>query len=322
VQPIQSVPLEQIRAAQQRLAGVVQPSPLVRLEMHKAPAEIYLKLENLQPIRSFKIRGLGNAILQASERSLSKGIWTSSMGNAALAVAWHAHRLGLPCTIVVPHSAVETKLAAIRRLGGRIIKTDYETWWQTFRSHQFEGLDSLFVHPFADTAVIAGNGIIGLEILDRVPDLDAVIVPYGGGGLSCGIAAALQALRPEAKVYASEVDTAAPLAASLAAGGPQRIERLPSFVDGIGAVAIAEQMWPLVRRSVANSIVVSLSEIASAIRLLIERHCTVAEGAGASSLAAALTGAAGSGKVVCVVSGGNIETSTLAGILLGTMPRP
>jgi threonine dehydratase len=226
---IQSISLAEIRTAQKRLASALTPTPLVRLEVEDAPAEIHLKLENLQPIGSFKIRGLGNAILSASEERLSKGVWTASAGNAAQGLAWHAHRLNVPCTIVVPERAAETKLAAIRRLGGNIIVVPYDTWWQTFVTHRLEGQEGLFVHPFADRAVIAGNGRIGLEILDKLPDVDAVLVPFGCGGLSCDIAATLRALKPSAHVYACEVETTAPLAASLAAGSPQAIRRVWSF---------------------------------------------------------------------------------------------
>lgn len=320
MQPIESISLDEIQAAQERLAGICVRSPLLHLSVENAPAEIYLKLENLQPIGSFKIRGLGNAILGAGADQLSKGVWTASAGNAAQGLAWHARRLTVPCTIIVPEQAVEAKLAAIRRLGGRVVKTSYNAWWQTFLTHEFEGLDGLFVHPFAEQDVIAGNGTIGLEILEDLPEVDAVVVPYGGGGLSCGIAAALRALKPGVAVYACEVETAAPLAAALAAGSPKTIERLPSFVDGIGGLSVIDEMWPLASRLLDGSIVVSLAETVSAIRLLVERHCVVAEGAGATSLAAALTGKAGRGKVVCVVSGGNIEPEALSRILRGAIP--
>ena len=322
MRPLESISLEDVRAAERCLDGVIVRTPNLRLNVDNTPAEVYLKLENLQPIGSFKIRGLGNAILQAGADRLSKGVWTASMGNAAQGVAWHARRLGLPCTIVVPQAAVETKLEAIRRLGGRIVNTSYDTWWQTFRTHEFEGQEGLFVHAFADPAVMAGNGTIGLEILEDLPDVDAVVVPFGGGGLSCGIAIALKALKPGVQVYACEVETAAPLAASLEAGRPQTIERIPSFVDGIGGAAVLEQMWPLVSRWLDGSIVVSLAEVASAVRLLAERNCVVAEGAGASSVAAALTGRAGGGKVVCIVSGGNIDAEKLSEILQGRIPVP
>jgi threonine dehydratase len=322
VRPVESIALEDVRAAKKRVSGLVVRTPLLHLNTDNAPAEIYLKPENLQPIGPFKIRGLGYAILQASAEQLAKGVWTASMGNAAQTVAWHARRLGLPCTIVVPEVAVEAKLVAISRLGGRIVKTSYETWWQTFQTREFEGQEGLFIHPFADPAVIAGNGTISLEILKDVPDVDSIVVPFGGGGLSCGIATAAKAVKPSVRVYACEVETAAPLAASLAAGSPQTIKRMPSFVDGIGAAAVAEDMWPLVSRWPDGSIVVTLEEIASAIRLLAQRNWLSAEGAGASSVAAALTGRAGKRKVVCIISGGNIDAEKLSKILQGRVPVP
>jgi threonine dehydratase len=317
---IESIPLEKIHAAQERIGGVVTCTPLLRLNVDGAPAEIYLKLENLQPIGSFKLRGAGNAILLADRERLTGGVWTASAGNMAQGVAWHARRMGLACTIVVPQHAAETKLAAIRRLGGTVIKVPYDTWWQIFLTREYKGMDGLFIHPFADPAVMAGNGTIGLEILDDLPDVDAVVIPYGGGGLCCGIASALRALKPDTKVYACEVETAAPLAASLAAGAPQEIERQPSFVDGIGGVSVTLEMWPLVSRLLDGSLVMTLAEVACAIRLLAERNCVIAEGAGATSVAAALAGKAGRGKVVCVVSGGNIDAGKLAKVLQGEMP--
>lgn len=321
LQPIESISVDEIRAAKERLAGICDHTPLVRLNVEDAPADIYLKLENLQPIGSFKIRGLGNAILGAGADRLSKGVWTSSAGNAAQGLAWHARRLGIPCTIVLPERAAEAKLAAIRRLGGRIVSVPYDIWWQTFLTHKLDGQEGLFIHPFADLAVIAGNGTIGLELHDELPDVDAVLVPYGGGGLSCGLAATMRALRPATRVYACEVETAAPLAASLEAGSPQTVERVPSFVDGIGGVAVTPQMWPLASRLLDGSLVVTLAEVASAIRTLVERNNVVAEGAGAASVAAALAGRAGRGTLVCIVSGGNIGIAELAEILQGRVPR-
>jgi len=320
MKPIESIPLEEIRAAQKRISDAVVHTPLLRLNVDDVSAEIFLKLENLQPIGSFKIRGAGNAILLADKERLTKGVWSASAGNMAQGVAWHARRMGLACTIVVPDHAVETKLAAIRRLGGTIVKVPYDKWWQIFLTHEYKGLDGLFIHPFADQAVMAGNGTIGFEILEDLPDVDAVVIPYGGGGLSCGVASALRALKPDTKVYACEVETAAPLAASLAAGAPREIEREPSFVDGIGGVAVPPEMWPLASRLLDDSLVMTLAEVASAIRLLAERNCVIAEGAGATSVAAALAGKAGSGKVVCVVSGGNIDAGLLAKILQGEIP--
>ncbi len=317
---ISRIALEDIRAAQKRIAGSAIRPPLVRLNVDDAPTEIYLKLENLQPIGSFKLRGAGNAMALATKEQLAKGVYTASAGNMAQGVAWNARRLGIPCTVIVPDHAPETKLAAITRLGGHIIKVPFDEWWQVIVTHRYEGQTGLFVHPVSDPAVMAGNGTIGLEILEDLPDVDAVIIPYGGGGLSSGIASALRALKPGIKVYAAEVETAAPFSASLAAGSPQNITYTPSFVDGIGSGGVLAEMWPLVSQLLDGSLVVSLAEVAAAIRLLIERNHVVAEGAGATSVAAALAGKAGGGKVVCVVSGGNIDTEKLVKILKGELP--
>jgi threonine dehydratase len=284
----------------------------------EAPADIYLKLENLQPIGSFKIRGAANVMAMADPADLSRGVYTASAGNMAQGVAWNARRLGIPCTSVVPETAPEAKLAAIRRLGADYVKVPFDEWWQVMIDQRYEPLaDRVFVHPFLDPAVMAGNGTIGLEIVEDLPDVDAVIVPFGGGGLSCGIASGLRELTPRAKVFASEIETAAPLHASLAAGRPVQAAYTPSFVDGIGAKALIEEMWPLASSLLAGSLVVSLADTAVAIRLLAERNRVIAEGAGATSVAAALTGGASSGKVVCVVSGGNIDAAKVATILSG-----
>lgn len=295
-------------------------TPLVQLTGDDLPAEIYLKLENLQPIGSFKLRGAGNAIALASHAQLEEGVWTASAGNMAQGVAWNARRLGIRCTVVVPDHAPQAKLEAIARLGARIIKTSFDEWWRIIVTGKFEGLSGLFVHPVSDPAVIAGNGTIGLEILEELPQLDAVLVPYGGGGLITGIACALRALIPTARIFACEVETAAPLAASLRAGAPTPATYAPSFVDGIGAKTVLEEMWPLVKQMVHGSLVVSLAEVASAIRLLAARNRIVAEGAGAAPVAAALGGKAGKGKLVCIVSGGNIDPGKLAKILQGEIP--
>jgi threonine dehydratase len=238
----------------------------------------------------------------------------------AQGVAWVARERDIPCSIVVPDHAPQTKLAAIERLGGRIVKVPFDEWWNVLVTHRFERLDGLFVHPVSDPAVIAGNGTIGLEILEDLPDVDAVIVPYGGGGLSAGIASALRALRPQTRVFAAEVATAAPLAASLAAGAPREVRYTPSFVDGIGGKSVLAQMWPLVRSLLAGSLVVELDQVAAALRLLAERNRIVAEGAGAAPVAAALAGGAGRGKIVCVVSGGNIDAGKLVKLLAGKLP--
>jgi len=311
--------LEEIERARQRISGSILRSPLVRLNA-EAPAEIYLKLENLQPIGSFKLRGAGNAMAIASDAQVAKGVWTASAGNMAQGVAWNARRLGIPCTVVVPEHAPQAKLAAVARLGAGIVKVPFHRWWEVIIEHRLEGMEGLFVHPVSNPGVIAGNGTIGLELFEDLPDLDAVIVPYGGGGLSTGIGAALRALKPSARIYAAEVETAAPLAESLRAGGPREVSYRPSFVDGIGGKTVLEEMWPLVNRIVSDSIVVSLMQVAEAIRLLVERNHVVAEGAGAAALAAALTGRARGAKVVCIISGGNIDPRTVGQILAGVTP--
>jgi threonine dehydratase len=312
--------LDEIRAAQRRIAGDVMRTPLVRLNAESEGAEIHLKLENLQPIGSFKLRGASNAMRLASPAELADGVWTASAGNMAQGVAWQARRLGLPCTVVAPDHAPETKRAAVERLGARIVLTPFAEWFEVLSRRTFPGVSGFFVHPVSDTPVMAGNGTIGLELLEDLPDVDTVIVPYGGGGLSCGIACALRALRPGVKILACEVETAAPLAASLAASEPRRVEYRPSFVDGMGGPFVLDSMWPRVRELLDGSIVVTLEEVAAAIRLLVERHRVVAEGAGAAALAAARSGRAGAGKIACIVSGGNLDSGKLATLLSGRLP--
>ncbi len=314
------VPLDSIHAARKRIAGTAVRTPLVRLQVSDAPAEIFLKLENLQPIGSFKLRGAANLILQTDRTQLEPGVWTASAGNMAQGVAWCARKLGLRSTVIVPETAPEAKRAAIARLGARIVPVSFAQWMEVFQTRRYAGMEGLFVHAFSDPAVMAGNGTIGLEILEDLPDVETVIVPYGGGGLSCGIASCLRAVNPRIRVVAAEVETAAPLAASWEAGVPVEISHTPSFVDGIGAPRVFPEMFALARQLLDGSVVVSPSEIASAIGLLIERNHVVAEGAGAASVAAALAGRAGRGKIVCVVSGGNIDAAKLSKILHGEVP--
>src|SRR5215470_3433533 len=224
-----------IESARKRIAGAAIRTPLVRLQVQDAPAEIYLKLENLQPINSFKIRGATNAVMLAPESERAKGLVTASAGNMAQGVAWAARALGIPATIIVPDSAPEAKLAAIERLGGKVVKRPYDDWWNVLVTSNVDGIDGMFVHPVADPAVMAGNGTIGLEILEDLPDPDAVIIPYGGGGLTAGIASAVKALRPGATIITAEPETGAALAAALAAGHPADVDYRASFVDGSGS---------------------------------------------------------------------------------------
>jgi threonine dehydratase len=293
----------------------------VPLESDGAAGRIWLKLENLQPVGSFKIRGAGNAMRLARPEELARGVATASAGNMAQGVAWNARQFGIPCTVVVPDNAPAIKLAAIERLGGRAVKVPFDRWWRVIQEHSDPSVPGLFIHPFGDPGVIAGNGTIGLEILEDLPDVDTVLVPFGGGGLACGIASAVKAMRPEAKVFACEVETAAPFSESLAAGSPQEISHRASFVDGIGGRSILPEIWPLARALLDGSIVVTLDAVAAAVRFLAERQHVVAEGAGATSLAAARQIAADSRKIACVVSGGNIDAEKLAKILQGRIPE-
>jgi threonine dehydratase len=311
------IALAAIEAARERIAGAAVRTPLVRLRAEGAPADIYLKLENLQPIGSFKIRGATNAVLLAPPGDRAKGLVTASAGNMAQGVAWAARELGIPAMIAVPEHAPEAKLAAIARLGGRVRKLPYDDWWQVIVTSHLDGAEGLFVHPVQDPAVMAGNGTIGLEILEDLPAPDAVVIPYGGGGLTAGIASAVKALRPDTKIFTCEPETGAALAAALAAGHPADVAYRASFVDGSGSRRVLDTMWPLVAPLVDGALAVPIADVAAAVRLLAERARVVAEGAGALALAAALTGRAGTGKVVCVVSGGNINPAKLAEILTG-----
>jgi threonine dehydratase len=309
------IELAAIEAARERIADVAVRTPLVRLRIDDAPAEIYLKLETLQPINSFKIRGAANAIRSAPPDTLSQGLLTASAGNMAQGVAWVARELGLSATIAVPEHAPEAKLAAIKRLGGRVLPMAYEDWWQAIVTSRIEGMDGLFVHPVQDEGVMAGNGTIGLEVLEDLPDPDAVVIPFGGGGLTVGIASAVKALSPQTKIYTAEPETGAAFSAAFAAGEPVEIPYEASFVDGSGSRRVLDTMWPRLQPLVDGAFAVPIADAADTVRRLAERIRVIAEGAGALAPAAALAGRAGTGKVVCIVSGGNINLAKLAEIL-------
>ncbi len=313
------IPLADILAARERLRGTALRTPLVALRHDAALPDVRLKLENLQPIGSFKLRGAGNAMRAMAPKSLGAGVWTASAGNMAQGVAWCARAMGVSCTVVVPDHAPATKTKAVERLGGHIVRRPFAEWWQLLVEHGSAEFAGRFIHPVSDPDVMAGNATIALEILEDVPDVAAIVVPYGGGGLSCGIASAVRHLAPHVKVYAAEVDTAAPLAPALAAGGPVPIAYTASFVDGIGGRSVLAEMWPLASSLLAGSIVVTLEQVAAALRLVLERNRVLAEGAGAAAVAAALTGVAGDGPVVAVVSGGNLDTGTLVRLLQGEL---
>jgi threonine dehydratase len=318
------IELSAIDAARARIADVAVRTPLVRFDAGQDPAtEIYLKLETLQPIGSFKIRGAANAVRCASPAVRAKGLLTASAGNMAQGVAYMARELGVPAKIVVPEHAPQAKLGAVKRLGGEVVRVSYDEWWAAIVNGRIEGSDGLFIHPVQDELVMAGNGTIGLEILEALPDPDAVVIPFGGGGLTVGIASAIRALRPGTKILTAEPATGAALAAALRAGGPTDVDYQPSFVDGSGSRRVLDGMWSQVAELVDGALAVPIEAVAAAVRLLAERVHVIAEGAGALAAAAALAGWAGTGKIVCIVSGGNIDFSTLSEILAapeGTAP--
>jgi threonine dehydratase len=308
------IPLAAIREAATAVYGAAVRTPLIRVERAETP-ELYLKLEALQPIGSFKIRGAYNAVRQLTPDELRDGVWTVSAGNAAQGVALAARKVGARCSVMVMDTAPETKIRAIERLGASIVRATYDECWRTVEAHGSDRMTGHFVHPFDDDRFIAGNATAGLEILEDLPDVEAIVAPLGGGGLLAGISAAVRALKPDTRVYAAEPETASPLFASLAAGHPVYFDRwTASFVDGAGGKSVLPTMWPLLA-SLAGSLVVTLDEVARAMRLTAERTHVIAEGAAGCAIAAALSGRAGHGKVVAVVSGGNIDLSTFAALV-------
>jgi threonine dehydratase len=331
--PARHIPLDAIReAAAAAVGGGAIRTPLIRLELPQiagfpgsglatAVPDIYLKLEVLQPIGSFKIRGAYNVVRQLPAELLKEGVWTVSAGNAAQGVAYAARKVGARCSVMVMDTAPETKLQAIARLGASIVTATYDECWRTVESHHSDRMTGYFVHPFDDDRFIAGNATAGLEILEDLPDVDAIVAPLGGGGLLAGLAAAVRELRPQTRIYAAEPETAAPLSASLAAGHPVYFDAWrASFVDGAGGKSVLETMWPLLA-GLAGSIVVPLAEVARAMRFVAERTHIIAEGAAGCAIAAALGGRAGTGKVVAVVSGGNIDLPKFAS-LVGACDAP
>jgi threonine dehydratase len=309
------ISLAAVHEARRVIADAAVRTPLVRLNFADVPAEIYLKLENLQPIGSFKIRGAANAIARLQPDQLERGVVTASAGNMAQGVAWCARKLQIPCTVIAPSTAPYAKLNAIERLGGRVIKVTFDEWWKAFEQRSFPGVEGTFIHAFDDPHVMAGNGTIALEIIEDLEDVDAVVIPWGGGGLTCGIASVMRELRPGCKVFTAEVATAAPFAASLAAGIPTTVDYQPSWVDGIGAKGVFPQMFERARKLVDGSLVADLSSIASAVRHLVQHNHIVAEGAGACPVACALSSPTNSSKIVCIISGGNLDPAKLAHIL-------
>ena len=307
-----NIPAPLIDDARKHVYEAAIRTPLVRLN-YDGPADIYLKLECLQPIGSFKIRGAYNAVRLLPEEDRRHGVWTVSAGNAAQGVALAARKAGVPCKILMIEEAPAAKFDAVRRLGGEVVKASYDQCWQALAERTHPAMTGAFIHPFEDDGFIAGNASAGLEILEDLPDLDCVVAAFGGGGLSCGIAAALKARGHRAKVFAAEPETAAPLARSFAAGSPQSFSGwTASFVDGCGGKSVFPRMWELAHHLLAGSVVCTLEETRRAMRLVAERNRVIAEGAGACAVAAGLSGKCGTGKIVCVVSGGNIDLAKFA----------
>ena len=312
---MRQIPLDAITDAARHVYKAAVRTPLVKLDLpfNDGPRpEVYLKLESLQPIGSFKIRGAWNAVRKLTPDQMKEGVWTVSAGNAAQGVAFAAKLAGVPCSVMVMDTAPQTKLRAIERLGATIVKANYDECWRTVESHASNRMRGHFVHPFDDDNFIAGNATVGLEILEDLPDVDAVVAALGGGGLLSGIGSVMRLKKPNVKVYAAEPETAAPLSLSFKRGEASRFDAWkPSFVDGAGGKSVLPTMWPLLSSLVTESIVVPLAEIAAAMRLVAERCHVVAEGAGACAVAAALSGRV-RGRIVAIVSGGNIDLSTFA----------
>ncbi len=319
MKPHAPLTLEEFQDAQDNIRGTVVRTPLVQLNVDLADTEIYLKLENLQPIGSFKLRGAINAMRNTDPEKLEAGVWTASMGNMAQGVAWAAREIGIKATVVVPEDAARSKLTAMEELGASIRKIPRDAWFDLILySHDYPGMAGLFIHPASNRYVMAGQGTIGLEILEDLPDVHAVVTPFGGGGLTAGVASAIQLLNPTTRRYACELETGAPLAPSLAAGEPVTITAKPAprYASGFsGAPSVAEEMWPILSSVVDDSLLMSVNELATTIKLLVERNHIVAEGAGAAAVATALAGRAGIGKIACVVSGGHIDLDELNQIL-------
>lgn len=314
--------LEAIRSAADRLRPHVVRTPLIRLDVEVEHTEIYLKMENLQPIGAFKVRPAANAILNAAAELTGEGVYTASSGNMAQGVACIARTLGIAATVLLPKDAAATKVASLERLGAKICFLEDAEWWQVLANHGDSSITGMFIHPVANADVIAGDATVGLEIHEDLPDVDTVLVPFGGGGLSTGIASALRAVGSEARVLGAESDHCAPLTAALAAGEPVAVPITPSFISGIGVGRVLDEMWPLLRQLIHGTVVASTTEIVAAIRLLCERHRIIAEGAGAAPVAAAMAGRGGTGKIVCVISGGNLNDAYLVDILQGRIPTP
>jgi len=308
IEPVRPIATEDIDHARTRIAGTVLRTPLMKLDLGSDGPDIHLKLENLQPTNAYKIRGAANAVARLSEAERARGVWTISAGNAGQGVAYAARQFGIPCSVVAIETAPQTKLDRMRALGAAIVPVSYDDAWKAAETHAFEGVDGTFIHPFDNHDFIAGHATMGIEILEDLPDVRTVVAAIGGGGLITGVGSAIKAHRPEIKVLGAEPETAAPYALSLREGGPRKFpDWQASFVDGAGGKSVTERMWQRMRPVTDGAITVTLDQTRDAMRLIAEKTRTISEGAGALALAAALTGQAGDGPIVCIVSGGNID---------------
>jgi threonine dehydratase len=316
IPPVKPIQLSDIEAARENIAGIVLRTPLVRIELGSGAPEIWLKLENLQPTNAYKIRGATNAVARLSDEERARGVWTISAGNAGQGVAYAARKAGIPCSVVAIETAPQTKLDRMRALGATIVPVSYEQAWCAAEAHAFDRVEGTFIHPFDNYDFIAGHGTMGLEIVEQLPEVQTVLTAIGGGGLITGVGSAAKALRPNVKVLGAEPETAAPYAYSIQQGAPSKFPNWQaSFVDGAGGQSVTERMWQRMQPIVDCSIIVTLDQTKAAMRLIAEKTRTIAEGAGALSLAAALTGQAGDGPIVCVVSGGNIDLAKFAELI-------
>ena len=313
VEPVRPIAIADIEAARSRIKGTVLRTPLVKLDLGRDGPDIRLKLENLQPTNAYKIRGAANAVAGLSDDERARGVWTISAGNAGQAVAFAARAAGIPCAVVAIETAPQTKLDRMRALGATIVPVSYADAWRAAEAHAFDGMNGTFIHPFDNHDFIAGHGTMGLEILEDAPDVRTVIAAIGGGGLITGVGSAIKALNPGVRILGVEPETAAPYALSLSEGGPRKFAGwTASFVDGAGGQSVTARMWERMQAVVDGSITVSLDQVRGAMRLMADKARVIAEGAGALALAAALTGEAGEGPIVCIVSGGNIDLKTFA----------
>jgi threonine dehydratase len=316
IDPVRPIELADVKAARERIAGTVLRTPLVKLDLGKDRPDIRLKLENLQPTNAYKIRGAANAVAKLSDEERARGVWTISAGNAGQGVAYAARAAGIPCSVVAIETAPQTKLDRMRALGADIIPVSYTEAWKAAESHAFDGLDGTFVHPFDNYDFISGHGTMGLEIVEDCPDVKIVIAAIGGGGLITGVGSAVKALKPDVRVIGAEPETASPYAFSLGVGAPSKFAAwVASFVDGAGGQSVTQRMWDRMQAVVDDSIVVTLDQVRKAMRLMAEKARIVSEGAGALALAAAMTGEAGEGPIVCVVSGGNIDLAKFSSLI-------